>query len=227
MVIWRTTARTGCALGARTLSSSPLVKAQAIDFSKAVEDFKTNGVAILPLKMETGDLMLLDFTTKTLAQMGSNCKRLLGIHSSYYEPSDYNLIPIKCDYLILAKVTTKSNIYCPIISFHLFMLSDRKKKSEKFTSQVFPSHETWRNLPRGLKQEFCDIPAGNNANRKVENDEPRLPPLFEALRKMPTEKRQVLPGQRRARVFIYPGIQICSGTHRLGFNPGCATCRNH
>ena len=52
MVIWRTTARTRCALGARTLSSSPLVKAQAIDFSKAVEDFKTNGVAILPLKME-------------------------------------------------------------------------------------------------------------------------------------------------------------------------------
>ena len=52
MVIWRTTARTRCALAARTLSSSPPVKAQPIDFSKAVEDFKTNGVAILPLKME-------------------------------------------------------------------------------------------------------------------------------------------------------------------------------
>ena len=51
MVIWRTTARTGFALGTRTISSSP-VKAQAVDFSKAVEDFKTNGVAILPLKME-------------------------------------------------------------------------------------------------------------------------------------------------------------------------------
>ena len=51
MVIWRTTARTGCALGARTLCSSPSVKAQ-VDFSKAVEDFKTNGVAILPLKLE-------------------------------------------------------------------------------------------------------------------------------------------------------------------------------
>ena len=51
MVIWRTTARTGIALGARTLSSTP-VKAQPVDFSKAVEDFKTNGVAILPLKME-------------------------------------------------------------------------------------------------------------------------------------------------------------------------------
>ena len=52
MVIWRTTARTGCALAARTLSSSSTVKAPAVDFSKAVEDFKTNGVAILPLKME-------------------------------------------------------------------------------------------------------------------------------------------------------------------------------
>ena len=51
MVTWRTTARAGLALGTRSLSSSP-VKAQAIDFSKAVEDFKTNGVAILPLKME-------------------------------------------------------------------------------------------------------------------------------------------------------------------------------
>ena len=51
MVIWRTTARTGFALGTRTISSSP-VKAQAVDFSKAVEDFKANGVAILPLKME-------------------------------------------------------------------------------------------------------------------------------------------------------------------------------
>jgi len=51
MVIWRTTARTGHALRTRSLSSSA-VKAQAIDFSKAVEDFKTNGVAILPLKME-------------------------------------------------------------------------------------------------------------------------------------------------------------------------------
>ena len=51
MVISRTTARAGHALRTRSLSSSP-VKAQAIDFSKAVEDFKTNGVAILPLKME-------------------------------------------------------------------------------------------------------------------------------------------------------------------------------
>ena len=51
MVTWRTTVRAGRALRTRSLSSSA-VKAQAIDFSKAVEDFKTNGVAILPLKVE-------------------------------------------------------------------------------------------------------------------------------------------------------------------------------
>ena len=178
--------------------------------------FPLLGGVILPLKMGTGDLMLLDFTTKTLARMGSNCKIFHGIHSSYYEPSDYNLIPIKCDYLILGKVTTKSNTYAPIISFHLFMSSDRKKRSEKTIPQVFPSHETWRNLPQDLKQEFCDIPAGTTADGKRENDEPRLPPLFEALRRMPPEQRQVLPG-----------IQLCSGIHRLGSNPGCGICRNH
>ena len=51
LVTWRTTARAGFFLGSRTLSSTA-GKPQSVDFSKAVEDFKKNGVAILPLKME-------------------------------------------------------------------------------------------------------------------------------------------------------------------------------
>ena len=51
MVIWRAAAQTRRALGARGLCSTA-ARNQSFDFSKAVEDFKTNGVAILPLRME-------------------------------------------------------------------------------------------------------------------------------------------------------------------------------
>ena len=51
MVIWRAAAQTRRALGARGLCSTA-ARNQSVDFSKAVEDFKTNGVAILPLRMD-------------------------------------------------------------------------------------------------------------------------------------------------------------------------------
>ena len=51
MVIWRGAAQTRRALGARGLCSTA-TRNQSVDFSKAVEDFKTNGVAILPLRMD-------------------------------------------------------------------------------------------------------------------------------------------------------------------------------
>ena len=51
MVIWRAAAQTRRALGARGLCSTA-TRNQSVDFSKAVEDFKTNGVAILPLRMD-------------------------------------------------------------------------------------------------------------------------------------------------------------------------------